>query len=293
MNKGVLLVLGTAVISGISIFLNAFAVKGMSADLFTFTKNIIVAVALVSIILISGNWAHVRKLTAKEWRLLTLIGFVGGSVPFILFYRGLQLSTASTGSFLQKIQFVFVAVIAAMWLREDVKKYLLPGGLILLGNILLLGFSGFSFGLGEVLILAATILWSIENVLSKSATKRISGTLVAAARMGFGAVFLFAWLVLSGQTGGILTWNPAQLEWIIITALFLLGYVLMWYNGIKYIPISLATMLLQLGAPITIILNYLMLGKSVLVVQVVGCILIGAATLWMVSRVRAPMSQRT
>jgi uncharacterized membrane protein len=51
MKKGLIFVLMTALISGISIFVNKFGVKGVDSTVFTFMKNSMVALLLVGILL--------------------------------------------------------------------------------------------------------------------------------------------------------------------------------------------------------------------------------------------------
>ena len=46
--KGVGLVLATAIISGVSVFLNSFGVKGLDASFFTTAKNLLVAILLAA-----------------------------------------------------------------------------------------------------------------------------------------------------------------------------------------------------------------------------------------------------
>lgn len=50
-NKGYFLVLGTAFISGFSIFINKFGVSVINPYIFTFLKNAVVALILCAIIL--------------------------------------------------------------------------------------------------------------------------------------------------------------------------------------------------------------------------------------------------
>jgi len=86
-NKGYLLVLGTAIISGVSIFVNQFGVRVINSDIFTGLKNIVVAVILLCLIFWFKEWKLLAKLKIKEWLTLVLIGLVGGSIPFLLFFR--------------------------------------------------------------------------------------------------------------------------------------------------------------------------------------------------------------
>ncbi|MDD5590203.1 MAG: EamA family transporter, partial [Candidatus Portnoybacteria bacterium] len=65
--KGLLLVLGTAVISGFSIFINKYGVSVINPYIFTFLKNVLVAVAVSGLILGLKDWRLLKKLTRKQW----------------------------------------------------------------------------------------------------------------------------------------------------------------------------------------------------------------------------------
>jgi drug/metabolite transporter (DMT)-like permease len=68
-------------------------------------------------------------------------------------------------------------------------------------------------------------------------------------------LFILIFLAATGQMkllGGL---SVADFSWIWITAILLFGYVLTWYTGLKYIPVSSAACVLSLGAPITSLLQ--------------------------------------
>ncbi|MBU1146466.1 DMT family transporter [Patescibacteria group bacterium] len=256
-NKGYLLVLGTAIISGVSIFVNQFGVKIINSDIFAGLKNFAVAGILLCLIFWFKEWKLLAKLKIKEWGTLVLIGLVGGSIPFLLFFRGLSLTSGSTTSFVHKTMFLYVIILAALFLKEKINKNLVIGAsLLLFGNMLLLKiFNGFQFGYGEFLVLIATVLWAAEQIISKKALENISPKIVAWGRMFFGFLFIFIFWAATGQVqllGGL---GAAELSWVWITAVFLLGYVLTWYSGLKYIKVSTAVCILSLGAPITSLLE--------------------------------------
>jgi uncharacterized membrane protein len=117
-SKGLLLVLGTAVISGFSIFINKFGITGFDPYLYTFLKNIVVALFLLGFIIAIKEFENLRKLKMKDWLVLTIIGLVGGSVPFLLFFKGLSLTTAANGAFIHKTMFVYVAILAGLFFWE-------------------------------------------------------------------------------------------------------------------------------------------------------------------------------
>ena len=50
------------------------------------------------------------------------------------------------------------------------------------------------------MILAATLLWSVEVVVAKRLLAGVSAPLLAASRMGLGFVILVGYLVVSGRS---------------------------------------------------------------------------------------------
>ena len=122
-------------------------------------------------------------------------------MPFLLFFKGLSLTTAAQGGFIHKTMFIYVVILAAVFLKEKLSKNFIIGALLLmLGNLLLLKKMPESFGAGDALILAATFLWAIENVIAKYVLRDLGGKIVAWARMFFGSIFKFTWFNLSEKT---------------------------------------------------------------------------------------------
>ncbi|MFZ5364149.1 MAG: DMT family transporter [Patescibacteria group bacterium] len=257
MKKGYLLIMGTAIISGVSIFVNQFGVKVINSDIFTGLKNFVVAAILLCLIFWFKEWRTLAKLKIKEWGTLVLIGLVGGSIPFLFFFKGLAMTSGATTSFVHKTMFLCVIVLAALFLKEKINKNLVIGALLLmLGNAMLLKiFGGFKFSYGELLVLFATLFWAVEQVISKKALENISPKVLAWGRMFFGFLFIFIFWAATGQIKLLSGVGAAELSWVWITAVFLLGYVLTWYSGLKYIKVSTAACILSLGAPITSLLE--------------------------------------
>ncbi len=262
MNKGYFLVLSTAIISGFSIFINKFGVSVVNPYVFTWLKNLTVAFLLTGVILALKDWKVLKNLTKKQWLLLIIIGLVGGSIPFLLFFKGLSLVDAAQTSFVHKTMFVYAALLAFIFLKEKINKKFLLGGLFLvLGNLFLLKNLSFSINQGTLLIFLATLFWAMENIISKYALKELEARVVAWARMFFGALFIFFFLLATSQLSFLTELNLKQISWTLITSLFLFGYVMTWYSGLKYIPVSHAMVILLLGSPITTLLSLISGGK--------------------------------
>lgn len=277
--KGLLLVLGTAIISGFSIFINKYGVAVINPYVFTGLKNVLTALFLAGIILGTKNWSVLKRLSKKQWSLLLLIGLVGGSIPFLLFFKGLSSVNSAQGSFIHKTMFIFVAFLASFFLKEKIdKKFFIGGLLLMLSNFLLLKNLSFSFNRGALLIFLAVLFWAAENILSKYALKELSGKIVGWGRMFFGSLFILFFLAATGQLSLAAHLNLKQFNWTFITAILLLGYVFSWYHGLKFIPVSQATVILTLGSPVTTLLNFIagsaINGKEILagIIVVLGVI---------------------
>ncbi|MBU0666281.1 MAG: DMT family transporter [Nanoarchaeota archaeon] len=271
MKKGIGLVFGTAIISGISVFLNAFGVKDINPFLFTGAKNFLVAICLLSTLILFKNFSSLKKLNIKQWTNLVFIGLIGGSIPFLLFFKGLQLISPAQGSFIHKTMILWVGILALIFLKEKINVKLIVGLIILLaGNFLLLKITSFDLTTGALLVFAATIFWSVEIILSKKLLKNTSGNVLAFGRMFFGSIFIFLYLLFTNQLSGMMSLTTPQLGWIVLTSIFLFVYVTTFYNGLKYIKASTAIAILSLGAVITTILNIIFLDKILMLHQFIG-----------------------
>ncbi|MFH1650327.1 MAG: DMT family transporter [Candidatus Woesearchaeota archaeon] len=275
---GIPLIIFTAVVSGISIFINSYGVKGFDSSVFTFSKNILVALILFAAIFAVGQWKKLKELNKKQWLQLSVIGLVGGSVPFLMFFKGLQMTSGATGGFIHKLLFVFVLIFAGLMLKERPTKGLLAGAILIIGGTYLMLRPDFSFQTGHLLMLGATVLWALENVLAKRAVKNISGTVVAWGRMGIGSLFIFVFLLLTGKSSIVWSMTFQQYMWIIVTSAFLFLYVLSFYNALATVKVTTATMLLSISAPITTAMNYIIKGSILSSYEAFGMlfILLGA-----------------
>ncbi|HCJ52741.1 MAG: hypothetical protein A2898_04730 [Candidatus Kerfeldbacteria bacterium RIFCSPLOWO2_01_FULL_48_11] len=252
------LALATAVISGASNFIAKKSVTVVSNPVvFTTLKNILVALLLVGLILVFARFKELRGLSKKQWYQLAAIGIVGGSVPFILFFTGLTLTSAVSASLIHKTLFIWVAFLAVPFLKERIGAIHLAAFMLLIGgNFALSGFQSFEFGRGELMILGATVLWAVENVIAKKALAQLSSIVVSGARMVLGSVVLIIVVAMQGKLSLVGGLSPEQWLWTLIPSALLLGYVLTWYTALKYAPASVVASLL---VPASLITNFLSL----------------------------------
>ena len=281
-HKGVYLAFFTAIISGFAVFLNKFSVSVWSnSSVFTTGKNLVAAAFLISLIFLLKKLPELKTLSKKQWILLVAIGLIGGSVPFLLFFKGLTLTSALSAAFIHKTLFVWVALMALPFLKEKISSLqFLALGIILVGVYLLKPLGNFRFGYGEFLILLATFLWAIENVIAKFALRNISALAVGSARMFFGSVFLLFYLFFAGDLGQLFIFSEAKIGWLIISGAVLFGYVFTWYSALKFAPATVVSAILVIAAPITLLLDSIFITHRFAALPLIPMIMIVAGALF-------------
>ncbi|MBW3014065.1 DMT family transporter [Candidatus Woesearchaeota archaeon] len=271
----------TALVSGVSIFLNKFGVSGINPYIFTFAKNVLVALFIFSLIILFKDIKVFKTLTRTQWLKLVAIGLFGGSIPFLLFFKGLSMSSSTTSALLHKSMFIFVSILAVYFLKEKInKKFIIAALLLFAGNFALLNITSFNFGIPDLLISIAVLLWATETIISKYTLKELPSRVVAFGRMFFGVLFILVFLAAIGNIKHLASLTVPQLGWILFTAVFLLVYVTTWYAGLKRVPASSAASILVLGSAITTALSIIYAG-SFNFIDIAGIILIasGVSTL--------------
>jgi len=217
-----------------------------------------------------------------KWGYLIAIGLIGGALAFLLFFSGLKITTGSRATFIHKTLPVFVTMLAVAFLKEKVTKKQFSGLIVMLLGLIILTYSQVTPNtlwsnpsLGDLLILFATVLWAIENVIAKRAMiVGESNFVVTFARMFIGAIFLFLGIPLLGKLDLLFSLTFEQITNILISTIILLGYVLFWYWSIKHINVSKATMILLLAPVITLIFGVIMLNEPLPTDQLTGSVLI-------------------
>lgn len=259
---GMGLALMTAVISGFAIFINGYGVSswveaGSSSATYTTAKNLVAALVLGAMLGLFSRRRSGEGLTRPtrpgQWVGLAAVGLFGGSVPFLLFFEGLARADSAQAALLHKTLFIWVAVLAVALLREKVGPvHVAALALLVAGQISMAGgIGGLELGAGEVMILSATLLWSIEVLVAKRLLADLSPLTVGTARMGLGVVVLLGYGLLSGALGELGSVGWTQVGWVIVTGVILTAYVATWFAGLARAQAVDVTAVLVLGAVIT------------------------------------------
>src|SRR3989344_2600725 len=159
LKKGILLAFLASVISGFAIFYSKISVAKISPLVLTTSRNFYVGVLFLVLFLVSGRIKELKKLKKEQLTFLILIGFIGGALPFYLFFTGLQYIPAINANLIQKTLFVWVTILAVIFLKEKITAgYFVSFALIFTANFFFAKFN-LTFGKGELMILGGTILF--------------------------------------------------------------------------------------------------------------------------------------
>ncbi|NJL44504.1 MAG: EamA family transporter [Nitrosarchaeum sp.] len=187
---------------------------------------------------------------------------------------------------MHKLLFLGATIGAWIFLREKPSPVFFLGALLVIAGNAFLVRPLLVWDVGLLLVACAIVFWSAEQVLARALLSQVSGRVLALGRMAFGAVFIFAYLLVVGKAGGVVSMSVDQYVWIVLTSVLLLGYVLTYYEGLARVPVSVATSVLALGAPLTLVLDVIVFGRVVALADAAGvaCVVGGVAVILVFAR---------
>ena len=293
----------TAVVSGVSVFVNSYGVKSVSSPLvYTTSKNIVATVILLTAWCWGarvGRRRHAPSLADLRAHHVTLssrggptmtrlrrglalayVGVVGGGFAFVLFFNGLARSQPAAAAFWRDTLVPEVALFAVIFLRERIRWWnLLTLALLVSGEIMATGGVGhLAAQPGEIDVIASSGLWAIEVIVAKTLLRDMAPTSVATVRMGIGATTLLIYVGASGRSSALLALDARQLVWIVATGILLALYVATWMTALSRARALDVTSLLVGAAVITWALQGIA-GSTSSNASLVGLALISAGTL--------------
>lgn len=284
---GLALALVAAVISGFAVFTNSYGVRAFGdAAVYTTAKNLVAAVVLGALLLAAPRGpgpgfgrreGFTRPRNHAQWAGLGAVAVIGGSVPFILFFKGLAETSAADAAFIQKTLVVWVALLAVPLLRERVGPWHVAAIAALIWGQALLGGGVHALRVdsGTAMIFIATLMWAMETIIARRLLASLSALTVAAARMGAGVVILIGYTLATTSWSRLAAVGWHQWSWAIATGLILAAYVATWFAALARAGAIDVTALLVPAAIITALLQAGVQGKA-LVPQWAGLALVAA-----------------
>ncbi|HVC26280.1 MAG TPA: EamA family transporter [Acidimicrobiales bacterium] len=291
---GAVLAGATAVVSGVSVFVNGSGVRALpNPALYTTAKNLVAAallgVAAVAIPAWRGAPAAARaRPTSRLGRAaraagLAYVAAIGGGVAFVLFFTGLARTSAEPAAFVHDTIVIFVGALAWIALRERVAAWNLVAMVALVGGQALVsgGIGRVTGAGGLMLVLAATLLWAVEVVVVKRLLSYVSPGRLALLRMGGGSVLLVGYLGVDHELGALAALSGREVAWVLATGALLACYVGTWFTALARGRAVDVTSVLAGGVVVTAALEAIT-GHPGLAPEPVGLglVIAGAATVY-------------
>ncbi len=261
-----------AVVSGIAIYVNSLGVQLFTdATLYTTLKNAVVGIALLlPLALFAGQRAEWRRLNGRQWLALLGLAVIGGSVPYVLFFNGLQLTTPVTGALINHTQFLLVAVLAVFLLGERVGLLVWLALLVLLlGTLLGAQVDAVEWNQGAALIALSTVLFAAGVVLAKYLLRNISTLAVMTAKMRIGSLLLVAYVAATGRLSAVGSLTAIQWGYVLVTGLILLAFTVTAFVALRNASATATTAIPAAAPLITTLLVVLEQGQLALTLAAV------------------------
>lgn len=228
-------------------------------------------VALLSSVI---NIKEYHKKTFREEGKFVILGFLI-CLYFILENNGLKLTSASNIGFILGTMPFFSSIVAHFFTKDEkIGKSLVIGFIVSMFGIGIMSFSnGISLKLrGDLLMLAAVIVWSFYSLALKKYRFKYSTYYITKKTFGYSSLFLIIYILISGEKFPRIQNLDLNLmlgiAYLVLAASFL-GFIF-WGKAIQYIGIVKTSSYLFFS-PINItIFSYIFLGEKMTAVKLFG-----------------------
>ena len=128
----------SAVFAALTSILAKIGIEGISSNLATAIRTVVVLVMAWIIVFVTGTQSQISDLSKKSWIFLTLSGIATG-LSWLCYYKALQIGDASKVVPVDKFSVVITMILAFTILREaPTTKTILGGIFITIGTFIMI-----------------------------------------------------------------------------------------------------------------------------------------------------------
>ncbi len=263
--------------------LNFTVVKASLADFLPLTFNAL-RFATSSLFLLSVLWLREGGLGIKRKDLprFIMLALIGNTAYQLFFINGIALTTATNSALILATSPIFIIILGAVLDIERITNRIVQGvilsftgvAMIVLGAGETLAFTNQSL-LGDLLIVANPICWSIYTVLSKPMLKDYSPLKLTTVTMSIGAIPLVLVGIPSLTAQNWSAVSSAAWAGLGFSAIFAIGigYVL-WYTGVNRIGSARTAIYDNLVTVFAVASAWILLSETMTVIQIAGAVLV-------------------
>lgn len=211
-----------------------------------------------------GRNMHFKKETTKQ---VVQIGLFQTFLQYVCFYIGMSYSSGIEGAILSGTSSFFQILIAHFLYKDDALNIRKIIGMsigfcgVILVNIPSGGETTFHFGIGELLLLVAAMMYSYGNILAKEGSKTLDIGYMTAYQMIFGSFGLLCIGVLQVGLLPFVFSTKALLMLLYLAFLSAAGFCI-WNTIMKYNKVGKVSMYMFFIPVFGVVLSAMILGET-------------------------------
>lgn len=213
------------------------------------------------------GWRELKNSSAAEDILWT--AFLLGIVYYFFYYLALRYTSPGNASLVALTEIFFSFIFFNVWKKDHFPIWHIFGSLLMLSGAVIVLLPNFTeFKVGDMLVLAASLIAPFGNFFQRSARRKVSSEAVLFCRSVIGTPFLFLLAVLFKEKFSFVDLNSSLII-LIINGIFLLGLSkIFWIEGIHRISVTKSNALSSVSPLITMFFAFLLLDDKPTLFQI-------------------------
>lgn len=260
---------------------------------FVLTKNLLGAgLTAIQIIPLRMGLAYIAllimrprfmKLPLKDELMFVLIGITGGSFYFFLQNTALTYTYAANVSILVALSPILTVILAQLFSRsgEKLGKWVYIGAVVAIAGVVLVVLNGtLSFHLspvGDLLALAAALMWAVYSILIKKYTEQYDNFVVTRRVFLWAFITAVPLMLLTDGMPSMAALFSAPKVWLSWIFLAVFGNAIcfaIWNIAFKSLGVVITNNYLYASPFVTVFVGWLLLKEPISLMSVVGAVLI-------------------
>jgi drug/metabolite transporter (DMT)-like permease len=213
-------------------------------------------------------------LVKKDYTILIVVSVCGAAVAPYLYFVGLHQSSASDTSLLSNVEIIFTVLIALLFFKEKLRPIgVIAVGLVLSGVFIIttnLQFSGsfLQINTGHFLILGATLLWALDNNLSRIISVKLDTAKLVQLKSAIGGSVLLS-IVFLTQIPLVL--SAGQIPYVILLSILGFGGSLYFFlHSLKRVGTIRTIMIFSMSSVFGLVFAAIFLHEQISMYQIIA-----------------------
>ncbi|MGN0394162.1 MAG: EamA family transporter [Coprococcus sp.] len=280
--------IGSSFFAGITSILAKCGIRKTDSDVATAIRTIVVLIFSWLMVMLTGTWTEITKISGKALLFLVLSGLATGA-SWLCYFRALQKGDINKVVPIDKSSTILTIILALIFLHEGLTlKKTVAVILIGVGTILMISKKDsdkHSKPEGRDWLLYAilsAVFASLTAILGKIGISEINANLGTAIRTT--VVLIMAWLmvVVSGKQHEVKKIEKKELYFIVLSGLATGASWLCYFRALQDGPASVVVPIDKLSILVTIAFSWVVFHEKLTKKSALGVVCITAGTLFMI-----------